>query len=130
MKTWLTFVFLGTVTIATQAQLRSVVKSTTRWDRLASANTTVPTDFVRYTQFGNTNRHRLSSPRLTQTSTTTSDRRGGTYWTSNITMQSYGKGKWGTFYYWDVQGNLREMKGFIDIAGKNKRGLKLVFPWR
>lgn len=66
---------------------------------------------------------------LAQTTTYTGES-GSTYWTGNVTSQSYGKGKWGTFYYWDVQGNLRDMKGFIDIAGKNKRGLKLVFPWR
>ncbi|MEQ8425898.1 MAG: hypothetical protein RIA63_14365 [Cyclobacteriaceae bacterium] len=130
MKIWLTFIFLGCLVITTQAQLKSVVKATTRWDRLTSASNTTSTDFVQFTQYGNTNRHRLNSPRLTQTATTNADRRGATYWTSSITMQSYGKGKWGTFYYWDVQGNLREMKGFIDIAGKNKRGLKLVFPWR
>jgi len=74
--------------------------------------------------------HQLTSPRLTQTIPSAGDRRATSYWTSNVTTQSYGKGKWGTFYYWDVQGNLREMRGFVDIAGKNKRGLKLVFPWR
>lgn len=75
------------------------------------------------------NRLRPTSPRLT-TVTTPGNKLGGTYWTNNITTQSYRQEKWGTYYYWDVQGNLREMKGFIDIAGKNKRGLKLVFPWR
>ncbi len=76
------------------------------------------------------NNHRLTSPRLTQTIPASGDRRSTSYWTSNVTTKSYGRGKWGTFYYWDVQGNLREMRGFVDIAGKNKRGLKLVFPWR
>lgn len=51
-----------------------------------------------------------------------------TYWTSLITAQSFNNGKIGTYYYWDVQGNLRETRLFLDIAGKNKRGLKLVFP--
>jgi hypothetical protein len=73
---------------------------------------------------------RYLSPRLTQNTTSFSDRRSSNYWTNSVTTQSYGQGKWGTLYYWDVQGNLRETKGFIDIAGKNKRGLKLVFPWR
>ncbi|HEY5692786.1 MAG TPA: hypothetical protein VIS49_15120 [Cyclobacteriaceae bacterium] len=73
---------------------------------------------------------RYLSPRLTQATTSFSDRRSSNYWTNSVTTQSYGQGKWGTLYYWDVQGNLRETKGFIDIAGKNKRGLKLVFPWR
>ncbi len=67
---------------------------------------------------------------MTQSLPSGSDRAGTSYWTNNVTSQSYGQGKVGTFYYWDVQGNLREMKGFVDIAGKNKRGLKLVFPWR
>lgn len=73
---------------------------------------------------------RYLSPRLTQATPSFSDRRSSNYWTNSVTTQSYGEGKWGTLYYWDVQGNLRETKGFIDIAGKNKRGLKLVFPWR
>ncbi|HZX74200.1 MAG TPA: hypothetical protein VFE57_07260 [Cyclobacteriaceae bacterium] len=49
------------------------------------------------------------------------------YWMSSMTTQSYNHGKIGRFYLWDVQGNLRESKMFFDIAGKNKRGLKLVF---
>ncbi len=73
---------------------------------------------------------RYVAPRLTQTTPSFNDRRSANYWTNSVTTQSYGEGKWGTLYYWDVQGNLRETKGFIDIAGKNKRGLKLVFPWR
>jgi len=52
------------------------------------------------------------------------------FWTGNITTMSYNKGKFGTYFYWDVQGNLRGTRGFIDISGKNKRGLKLTFLWR
>jgi hypothetical protein len=52
------------------------------------------------------------------------------FWTGNVTTMSYNKGKFGTYFYWDVQGNLRGTRGFIDIAGKNKRGLKLTFLWR
>lgn len=51
-------------------------------------------------------------------------------WAGSITTQSYNKGKLGTFYYWDLQGNLIESRLWLDIAGKNKRGLKLVFPTR
>ncbi|HLZ16994.1 MAG TPA: hypothetical protein VKQ08_08135 [Cyclobacteriaceae bacterium] len=51
------------------------------------------------------------------------------FWSGTVTTLSFNKGKFGTYYYWDVQGNLRGMRGFIDISGKNKRGLKLVFPW-
>ena len=56
--------------------------------------------------------------------------RGDAYYLGTMTSQSYNNGKLGTFYFWDVQGNLRESKFFVDIAGKNKRGLKLVFPRR
>lgn len=55
---------------------------------------------------------------------------GENYWMGTMTTQSYNKGKLGTYYFWDVQGNLRESRMFLDIAGKNKRGLKLVFPRR
>ena len=74
-------------------------------------------------------RYKLTSPRLVRSIPTSANRTGMSYWTNTITSHSYGKGKFGTFYYWDVQGNLSEMQGFIDIAGKNKRGLKIVFPW-
>src|SRR5579859_1066391 len=47
------------------------------------------------------------------------------FWTGTVTTLSFNKGKFGTYYYWDVQGNLRGMRGFIDISGKNRRGLKL-----
>ena len=52
------------------------------------------------------------------------------YWLKEVQTQSYNNGKLGTFYYWDQLGNLRESKIFVDIAGGNKRGLKLVFPRR
>ncbi len=51
-------------------------------------------------------------------------------WIGNVTSQSFNNGKFGTFYYWDMQGNLQGTRGFIDLAGKNKRGFKLLFPWR
>ncbi len=55
---------------------------------------------------------------------------GETYWMGQVTTQSYNQGKLGTFYYWDLQGNLRETKFFIDVAGGKKRGLKIVIPRR
>ncbi len=51
-------------------------------------------------------------------------------WIGSVTSQSFNNGKFGTFYYWDMQGNLQATRGFIDLAGKNKRGFKLLFPWR
>jgi hypothetical protein len=53
---------------------------------------------------------------------------GSSYWMGSVTSQSFNQGKFGRFYYWDIQGNLRGSQLFLDIAGKNKRGLKLVFP--
>lgn len=53
---------------------------------------------------------------------------GDSYWMGSVTTQSYNQGKIGRYYYWDIQGNLRGSHFFLDIAGKNKRGLKLVFP--
>jgi hypothetical protein len=52
------------------------------------------------------------------------------YWTAFITTQSFNNGKIGTFYYWDIQGNLRESRLFFEISGKNNRSFKLVFPRR
>ena len=56
--------------------------------------------------------------------------RSGIYWMGSMTTQSYNQGKLGTYYMWDVQGNLQESRMFLDVAGKNKRGLKLVFRRR
>ena len=53
-----------------------------------------------------------------------------TLWVSNVSSLSFNNGKFGSYFYWDIRGNLIDTRGFIDIAGKNKRGLKLVFPWR
>ena len=111
------------------AQLRS-----NRTSPLKSLNTNIQENNSTYklahVSSFNPKHQRYLSPRLTQATPSFSDRRSSNYWTNSVTTQSYGEGKWGTLYYWDVQGNLRETKGFIDIAGKNKRGLKLVFPWR
>jgi hypothetical protein len=58
----------------------------------------------------------------------TSSLLGDSFWMGSVTTQSYNQGKVGRYYYWDVQGNLRGSLLFVDIAGKHKRGLKLVFP--
>ena len=50
------------------------------------------------------------------------------YWLSSTTTQSFSNGKFGTIYFYDQLGNLRYASPFIDIAGKNKRGLKLLLP--
>jgi hypothetical protein len=71
--------------------------------------------------------YKPSAPLLSLPVGTTS-MQGESYWMGSITTQSYNQGKIGRFYYWDIQGNLRGSNLFLDIAGKNKRGLKLVFP--
>lgn len=73
---------------------------------------------------------RQPSPILTNLSYTDWRAPSNFFWTGTVTTMSFNKGKFGTLYYWDVQGNLRGTRGFIDISGKEKRGFKLVFPWR
>jgi len=58
----------------------------------------------------------------------TSNNAGQSYWLGSTTTQSFNKGKFGTIYYYDMLGNMRYARTFIDIAGKNKRGLKLLLP--
>lgn len=53
---------------------------------------------------------------------------GYSYWLGSTTTQSFNNGKFGTVYYYDVMGNMQYARTFIDIAGKNKRGLKLMLP--
>jgi len=76
--------------------------------------------------------YKLPSPLMLATSSYGFDSRvqNHFFWTGNVTTMSYNKGKFGTYFYWDVQGNLRGTRGFIDISGRNKRGLKLTFLWR
>lgn len=73
---------------------------------------------------------RATSPLLTNLSYSDWRSPNSFFWAGTVTTMSFNKGKFGTIYYWDVQGNLRGTRGFIDISGKEKRGFKLVFPWR
>lgn len=74
--------------------------------------------------------YRMVSPLLSAASGYDWRMQNNFFWTGNVTTMSYNQGKFGTYFYWDVQGNLRGTRGFIDISGKNKRGLKLTFLWR
>ncbi len=74
--------------------------------------------------------YRISSPSMINFSSLNWRMQNDFFWGGTITTMSYNKGKFGTLFYWDVQGNLRGTKGFIDISGKNKQGFKLVFPWQ
>jgi hypothetical protein len=53
---------------------------------------------------------------------------GDPSWSGSTSARSFNNGKFGKFYCWDAHGNLRSSYLYIDIAGKNKRGFKLVFP--
>ena len=74
--------------------------------------------------------HRLSSPMMMSASSWNWRLQNQFFWVGSVTSMSYNKGKFGTYYYWDLHGNLRGTRAFIDISGKNKRGFKLVFNWR
>ncbi|MBS1680887.1 MAG: hypothetical protein JST48_04170 [Bacteroidetes bacterium] len=75
--------------------------------------------------------YRLSSPQMLNKVLLDNGRlQNQFYWTSSVTAMSYNQGKFGTYYYWDMQGNLSGTRGFIDLSGKHKRGFKLLFPWR
>ena len=51
---------------------------------------------------------------------------GDQFSTGSVSAQSFNNGKFGRFYCWDAQGNLRSSYLFLDISGKKKRGLKLA----
>jgi hypothetical protein len=72
--------------------------------------------------------YHYQSPALTSLPAT-SINQSPAFWINNVTTLSYNNGKFGTYYYWDLQGNLRGTRGFIDLSGKNRRGIKLLFPW-
>ena len=74
--------------------------------------------------------YRVTSPVMMPSSTLDWRMQSNFFWSGTVTTLSFNKGKFGSYFYWDVQGNLRGTRGFIDISGKNKRGFKLVFPWR
>ncbi len=92
---------------------------------MASTKTIIPG--LRADPSGN---YRISSPTMLSSSFNDWRMQSNFFWTANVTTMSYNKGKFGTYFYWDVQGNLRGTRGFIDISGRNKRGLKLTFLWR
>ena len=74
--------------------------------------------------------YRMMSPLMLASSGYNWQMQNNFFWTANVTTMSFNKDKFGTYFYWDVQGNLSGTRGFIDISGKNKRGLKLTFLWR
>jgi hypothetical protein len=83
---------------------------------------------IRYIRPDHQRYYRLSTPLFMQRYASGAQFLSGGYWTGYITTQSFRSGKVGTFYYWDVQGNLRESRLFFDINRKNKYSFKLVVP--
>lgn len=103
------------------AQFRSKLKSYNLYTLSTEVNRIDPKIVVSQTQLPG----HFSSPLFTTTVNSKS-----TYWLSQMTTQTMNDGKMGTYYLWDQQGNLRESRFFVDIGGKSKPGLKLVFPRR
>ena len=89
-----------------------------------------PKPFFHYLNSDPVQNARQTSPLLTNLSYSDWRSPNNFFWTGAVTTMSFNKGKFGTLYYWDVQGNLRGTRGFIDLSGKDKRGFKLVFPWK
>ena len=114
------------------AQNQNPLLTSVNFNGLSSGNSESLLRKSVWPQFFSPDPQQLVRPRgpmaITLTSSTTF--KGENYWMDAMTTQSYNQGKLGTYYLWDVQGNLRESRMFLDIAGKNKRGLKLIFRRR
>ena len=128
-----TTIFFGVMTmISAMAQNQNPLLTSVNFNGLSSGNSESLLRKSVWPQFFSPDRQQLVRPRgpmaITLTSSTTF--KGENYWMDAMTTQSYNQGKLGTYYLWDVQGNLRESRMFLDIAGKNKRGLKLIFRRR
>ncbi len=126
-------IFFGVMTmIPAMAQNQNPLLTSVNFNGLSSGNSESLLRKSLWPQFFSPDRQQLFRPRspmaITLTSSTTF--KGENYWMDAMTTQSYNQGKLGTYYLWDVQGNLRESRMFLDIAGKNKRGLKLIFRRR
>ena len=107
------------------------VTSTRHLNQLSSESAYLKVDnnksFIRGLQSDPQAYAQYSSPSLTFWPSS-SGNLGQSYWLGSTTTQSFNKGKFGTIYYYDMLGNMRYSRTFIDIAGKNKRGLKLLLP--
>lgn len=124
----LSFVFLLAVVVECTGQIRTPRSSVTNYSLPAGKSTKLKRWFLPGLV---PDRDRISyRPPVAYQSLAVSSTAllGDEYWLGSVTQQSYNKGKIGRYYYWDMQGNLRGSYLFLDIAGKNKRGLKLVFP--
>ena len=128
-----TTIFFGVMTmISAMAQNQNPLLTSVNFNGLSSGNSESLLRKSVWPQFFSPDPQQLVRPTgpmaITLTSSTTF--KGENYWMDAMTTQSYNQGKLGTYYLWDVQGNLRESRMFLDIAGKNKRGLKLIFRRR
>lgn len=120
-----TYSFVCVVSFSAQAQFRANAKpvntyvldtnpSTTKVDKLLLANQT----------------QSINQPPILYGTGAMHSGQMNSYWLTRTTTQSINEGKMGTNYFWDHQGNLRESRFFIEVGGKRKPGLKLVFPRR
>lgn len=110
------------INISAAAQFRSKMKSYNFYTRTTKANHMSPEALI----LANKNPGRYSAPIFI----TSAGNYRNTYFLSQTTTQTMKDGKMGTYYFWDQQGNLRESRFFLEIGGKSKPGLKLVFPSR
>jgi len=110
------------INVTTTAQFRSKLKSYNFYSITTKLNRLDPQTLV----LANKTPGRYSAPMFTASAAN----HHSTYFLSQMTTQTMKDGKMGTYYLWDQQGNLRESRFFLDIGGKNKPGLKLVFPRR
>lgn len=104
------------------AQFRSKLKTYNFYTLSTEVNRIDPKALL----LANKNPGRYSAPMFTASA----GNYRSTYFLSQMTTQTMNDGKMGTYYMWDQQGNLRESRFFLDIGGKSKPGLKLVFPRR
>ncbi len=130
MKYFLLF-FLTLIVVSAVAQNQSSVRFIPYPNVLATQHSTLFRKSLLF-PFLSPDRQLTYRPKSPQAMTVlgSTSLKGENYWMGSMTTQSYNQGKMGTYYLWDMQGNLRESRMFVDIAGKNKRGLKLVFRRR
>jgi hypothetical protein len=123
-KSFMGFLILGCCLNAfpANAQFRSKLKSYNFYTLTTKVNRMDPEALM----LANKTPGRYSAPMFTASA----GNHHSTYFLSQMTTQTMKDGKMGTYYLWDQQGNLRESRFFLDIGGKSKPGLKLVFPRR
>ncbi len=117
--------FVCIINVSADAQFRTHAKAVTMFVLDTKPNKTKADKLLLANQTQNMNQ----SPILSATGAMLPGQMNS-YWLTRTTTQSINEGKMGTNYFWDHQNNLRESRFFIEVGGKRKPGLKLVFPRR